>query len=562
VRGEGEQTLLKIAEAVDEGKSVEDIGGVVFKENGEIICNPLIKPSGGDNFYNFAMASVRHCVIERGELMPADILLQNISIPHADAASYHTMIGIGCIHDCTYCCAGKMSKLYDKCEKIPKRRIRNIDDVIEELKFARDYGFKYISFLDSFFVAPKKYLMNFFKLYRDEVCLPFFAQPYPNQIIKNPDLLDAAVNSGMDYMVIGIQSGSDRINNKVFNRPLPNRQVLKLANMVSKYESVKIQYHIITHNPFQRAADFNESIELVGALPKNNAELVLLKLNPFPGTEIANMIKLSAKELLNEDVQQMNRDALLLMLRFIMSDDDNLKKPFNSLEKCDFKALRNVISEQIVGSTLKKQTGMASIPIEGFDLTLYYGKIKNYGIHYEKALNEWIDRRDEFSRRKVDKIYEECIWDHLNSHIEEMKVDLSGLFYGTGWGISESNVHGQRWRWIGPSKASILFLKLKSGSGYELRTGIHTAVGENLFKLRIKANNEEIDEQHIQNKDGVIFHKCKIPGELIDKVGGRVVISYIIEEKDSMAKKSLDILPGIHMNQLVAVNNVLIKEVV
>ena len=121
-----------------------------------------------------------------------------------------------------------------------------------------------------------KYLLEFFKEYKKHVELPFFAQMYPEQVIKYPELLDAAVDAGMFSTVSGFQSGSEEINKYIYNRPTPNKTLLKYAQMCTD-RGIEVDYHFITHNRLECEWHNRETFDLIGKLPKADGNKILLR---------------------------------------------------------------------------------------------------------------------------------------------------------------------------------------------------------------------------------------------------------------------------------------------
>ncbi|MBI4963471.1 MAG: radical SAM protein [Desulfomonile tiedjei] len=359
--GPGEIALRNMADRIDrQDKPFTGIENLIYRENGAVVRNPLQFHGKEDFLYNFATLSVRHFVVEGGHVFSADPFLQKKHIPsHSDMASYHTMVGIGCVNNCHFCCAGKMARLSSG----RNRWMRPIENVIEELKFAKGYGFQKVVFLDSFLMAPRNYLIDFFSKYEKEIRLPFFAQLYPIQILSHPDILDAAVHAGMDYTAVGLQSGSDRVNKNVFNRHTTLQKIVEFAALFEKYPSVMIQYHLITHNPFVDANAFEETLDTIGKLPKKRAELVLIRLQPFPGTAIADMVRKlpEGTGLLKDDF---DRRALLYTLRFLMGEDE-FKPVFTNETRYDFEKLLELVATNISRSPVAACTKAGPEASEG-----------------------------------------------------------------------------------------------------------------------------------------------------------------------------------------------------
>ncbi len=323
--GDGESAVVGMAECIDNHapESIRGVPNLTYKHSGQVVFNPMEKPDdSGDYFYHSEMHKIPHYVIEDNRTGKTDVFMdyvRRIDPTYAGSGNYYTMLGRGCMWNCSFCSAGRFYDVYNRDNIVVKRRRnRRIDQVIAELKLAREHNFTKIFFMDSFLVGESSYLLDFFDAYKREVGLPFFAQLLPEQVFLKPEVLDKAVDAGMTFTVIGIQSGSERVNKTIYNRKISSESILKFAEMVVKYDNVQLDYHIITHNPLETMEDIKEAFDLVARLPRKNAQLVLQRLRPFPGSEISDLIQKAHPG--NVDEEFYHKIYMLYLLRFHMAD--------------------------------------------------------------------------------------------------------------------------------------------------------------------------------------------------------------------------------------------------
>jgi len=284
VRGEGEHTLLNILKCIESQKSISGLDNICFKMNGEIICNNVTDHAGiVDDFQITDWGIENITLIENNRRHPASF----------DDKTHYTFIGRGCVNSCTFCAAGNWRRLYKKENvKMPSRRIRNIDNVFAELREAKERGYSEIVFMDSFFVASKKYLSKFFYRYSKEVNIPFIANLKGTQFIHDTELLDLACEAGLEAVPLGIQSGSPRVAWNIYKSDV-HRDVVTFSEMLHKRDVRKI-YQFILNNPLETKEDHLESLNLIGRLPfslfKQDA-LVCWRLNNFPGIPLNEHFK-------------------------------------------------------------------------------------------------------------------------------------------------------------------------------------------------------------------------------------------------------------------------------
>ena len=339
--GEGEEAIVQMSQCVDAGNDPKRIPNLVWKQNGTIERNPLVKPRGDkDYFFSERQDAVHHYVCNNNRMVRADAYLRDIP---GQLTYYYTMVGRGCTGRCAYCTAGHFQGLYsEQGISMKLRRMHEIESVIRELKTAKEKGFEQVTFLDSFLVAPKRYLLSFFALYRRSVSLPFFAQLHPDQVLASPEVLDAALDAGMNRTVVGIQSGSERVSSEIFQRKTPHSKLLAFAeNMVGR-GALRIDYHLVTHNPFDRQEDFEETLALIRKLPKRNCSLFLFRLYPFVNTRLHKLIQSAHPQPL--DLPLHDKRAALWLIRWF-APDPVFNDIYSHFDRMSFEDLRLLYSE-------------------------------------------------------------------------------------------------------------------------------------------------------------------------------------------------------------------------
>jgi radical SAM superfamily enzyme YgiQ (UPF0313 family) len=69
-------------------------------------------------------------------------------------------------------------------------------------------------------------------------------------------------------IIIGIQSGSDKLNFEVYNRFITKKQLLKTAQVLNKFkDKLTVMYDVISCNPYESTQDIIDTIQLVLELP-------------------------------------------------------------------------------------------------------------------------------------------------------------------------------------------------------------------------------------------------------------------------------------------------------
>ena len=180
----------------------------------------------------------------------------------------------GCPHACSYCTNTIMRELYKGKGKC--LRSHSVDYVIEELKRLKN-KFQSIGVFDlrdeTFTVRDLEWIKEFSKRYREEVNVRFKCLADPATISESEEAISEEkikllVEAGLRDIIIGIQSGSDRINFKIYNRYIKAEQLLKSANVVNKFkDKLNVMYDVMTANPYETKEDLIETIKLIMKIP-------------------------------------------------------------------------------------------------------------------------------------------------------------------------------------------------------------------------------------------------------------------------------------------------------
>lgn len=379
--GDGESAIVEMADCFPNKEAMRKIGSLVWRrEDKKIVHNTLVPPSpDNDYFFTPAMVDIPHFIIENNQVHKSNLLLDGIDFPYGQMrTNYFTMVGRGCAWNCSFCSAGRFEEIYSANGIASKRRRnRPIINVVNEIKFAQEAGYSMVFFMDSFLLASKSYLLELFEMYGREVGLPFFAQFLPDQVVNHPDMLDAAVRAGMVHTVIGIQSASEAINRDVFNRSTPNDITLEFAKMVTSYDNLKLDYHLITHNPFETESHYHEAIEFVGKLPRRNAQLILQKLRPFVNTDLERKIREANLPPLDHEIHAWR--SISYLMRFAIPDEEfsNIQQ---KMAQCNFHGLVKLYAEVV--SRIKDAVGWSE---DGWKMYLE-GKLEEALISFGKSL--------------------------------------------------------------------------------------------------------------------------------------------------------------------------------
>ncbi len=296
--GDGEDTLLDIVHTLSNAENLDNIEGIMFRDNGQTIrtnyrqpdrnldrCPPL-DFSFKDHFWVDATPGQENVL----ELTPAayrnvqkkysqDLNGENILLP------YKTVATRGCPYTCTYCSIGSQDK------KLFPFRSRSVENVIDELQqVMASYGdlIDVISFSDdTFLTLSEKWIANFCDLYVEKIQSSFRVIGYPLNITSTK--ITRLTEAGCIHFGMGVESLSKKVLYECYNRKTPVARVIEAANIlveVSKTHHIHPPtFDIILGNPYETPLDTLESFEFLTRINSPH-QFVRYNLCLFPGSNL------------------------------------------------------------------------------------------------------------------------------------------------------------------------------------------------------------------------------------------------------------------------------------
>jgi len=171
------------------------------------------------------------------------------------------------------------------------------EKAIKELDYAKNVlGYKTVTFMDDVFTVNPRWLKIFLDLYKQKINLPFFCYTYPTT--HNPEILSMLQQAGCHAITMGVQSGSQRILNEIYNRPTRIGRVIKAAEEITNSGIPAATFDIIPQTEFDTEDDLRETLEIMLQLPKQLDSTFYNKMAYFPNYPIQekfNDVSLMAK---------------------------------------------------------------------------------------------------------------------------------------------------------------------------------------------------------------------------------------------------------------------------
>ncbi len=236
-RGEGEEMMVELLDALEQGRPVDDIANLGYKRDGAVRLNPL-RPLVTD-LDRFPMLGV----LPRNAHIQHAVDVEPLTLAHYRRFSlfrgsiFRILVSRGCPMHCHYCANSFLMGLYPDW----RLRWRSTENVMRELEqaLAAHPGIKFVTFADDCIFSMKlEALRDFCHQYKTRVGRPFAAKATPAHISR--ERMDLMVDAGLAWANVGLQDGNDRICREVFGRPIPVARFERAAQMLSEYPVARI----------------------------------------------------------------------------------------------------------------------------------------------------------------------------------------------------------------------------------------------------------------------------------------------------------------------------------
>lgn len=253
--GEGERSIVQLVEAVVSGKGIEDVPGLTFKRDGEIIRN---RPA--------------ETVWDLDEIPDPDL---NLLVGGFRRAWTNTLIPVqtarGCPFNCSFC---SVTKMFGR-----KMRYRSVGRVLDELERIGDHN-THIFFYDDHFAASLSRLKEMAEgMLKRDMRIEWSAQVRVD-LARHPDLLQLMRRAGCRVLYIGFESVNPATL-KAYNKGQTVEQI---------EEAIRVfhQHKLRLHGMFVLGAD-TDTVDTVRATTRFAKRLRIgtvqfLILTPLPGT--------------------------------------------------------------------------------------------------------------------------------------------------------------------------------------------------------------------------------------------------------------------------------------
>lgn len=262
--GEVEHALLELVTKMENGEDITKIENIWIKKSGNISKNP-----------------VRPLIQDLDSLPYPDRDLINRRYISNSTANFIT--SRGCPYHCSYCINEYLQELYRGKGRF--LRYRGIDNVIDEIKLVvKKYGIRDILFSDETFTSNKKRVIEFCKIYKKEIDLPFLCQTRADTVTR--DVFVALKQANCRGVAIGVETGNDFLRNNVLNRKLSREDILNAFKLAREVGQRTTSFNMVGV-PYETEKTIWETINLNKEVQTDYSECSIFI--PFKGTKLREL---------------------------------------------------------------------------------------------------------------------------------------------------------------------------------------------------------------------------------------------------------------------------------
>ncbi len=277
VRGEGEHSVLQLANNVKKRKNLKEIPGLTFRNNGHVVSTPDAP----------LIDSIDTLPIPNRDLVEAEYTSEIFGIKVATRRFTSIISSRGCPFHCSFC----------GCRKFARGvwRPRTVESLMKEFRLLYSKGYRQFLFVDDNFTLNLRRVVKLCRQLRKErMDIEWYCDSRVDNC--NYDTFREMVKAGCRLLYFGVESANQRILN-YFNKGITPDQTRRAVNSARKAGMDIIVGSFIVGAPDETRQEIQNTLRFAHELDIDIPQLNIL--NAFPGTDSWN--DLVAKGFIDEE---------------------------------------------------------------------------------------------------------------------------------------------------------------------------------------------------------------------------------------------------------------------
>ncbi len=267
IRNEGEYSFRSLVKFLSHEIPIEEVRGLSYLSDGARVRTPDAP----------FITDLDSLPVPARELLPLRHYKEKI-----DGRPMTTMItSRGCPFNCNFCSSSQFSGV--------RWRPRSVEGILEEIELIyRRHDYKAINFIDdNFTLNPDRAAKISERIIASGFDLYWEAMSHVETVVKNPGMVRVMAKSGLKWMFLGFESGSQEILNE-YGKKSSLKDARRAVDILHE-NGVKIIGAFILGALGDNERTMRETINLAKSLNPSRAQFSLL--TPYPGTKLFEKVK-------------------------------------------------------------------------------------------------------------------------------------------------------------------------------------------------------------------------------------------------------------------------------
>jgi radical SAM superfamily enzyme YgiQ (UPF0313 family) len=267
VRGEGEETIVELCDALENDRNIENVHGITYRNNNNsTIKNTPLRPPI-INLDSLPFLAYHLLPLDKYKLHP----------PHGREYPFMALLASrGCPYNCIFCSKSVFGS---------KFRGQSPERIVDEIVYLKErFGIKEIAFYDDVFTLKQKRIMQFVKELKERnLDIPWTCEARVNLVTE--ELLREMKKAGCYMVAYGIESGNQMILNNL--RKKITIEQIKSAIEATRKAGIQSVGYFMLGSPGETPETIRQTIDFAKSLDIDFAQFSVT--TPFPGTDLYDL---------------------------------------------------------------------------------------------------------------------------------------------------------------------------------------------------------------------------------------------------------------------------------